>query len=703
MADPKKPYPGRLALIIISITLWSGAIAARLVQLQVLKHQEFVQLALKGQVSTRPVLAPRGIIYDCHMDELATSATVSTVVAEPRRVRDIRPAARKLAAILDMDPAELTAKLSDPTRQTFQVIRRRISPDAEARISGLATEGVYQVEESMRVYPNRELASQVLGFVNMNGDGGAGLELQYDKELKGTPGVVSFDVDARGRSFRDKIEKAPVQGHSLVVSLDKSIQYVAARELTAGVEKARAAAGTAIVMESDTGRILALANYPDFNCNSYNLYPADLWRNRAVSDIFEPGSTFKVVVATAALEARLTRPNEIIDCQMGSITIGRHVFHDHKPYGLLTFDQILEHSSNVGAAKLGLRLGEQRLYEALRTFGFGSKTGIDLPGEIVGLVRDWHQWSGLSIGAISFGQEVGVTSLQILTAINAIANGGYRVRPTIVDRVIDENGNLVRTTASQKSQIMRPETAAAIREAFEGVVLRGTGRLAALEGYRAAGKTGTAQKIVNGRYSNTRYMSSFIGFAPLPLPRLTILVQIDEPKGVIYGGDVCGPVFQKIAQQSLLLLRVPPDQSMPPLPKIDPALAANISEDYLPNATPVVPITALNTGNGEARAGENEILVRVGTQSVEVPDFHGMPKRKVVDRCTEIGIQLQATGSGVAIFQVPPPGTRVPAGDVCQVTFARGPAAGRYAAPGLDETTTLAQRASPHVGAPPHR
>lgn len=683
--NKKKPYSGRIALIIVLVTLWTCAIIARLFHLQVLQHQDFVQLALKGQIATRSVIAPRGIIYESHMDELASSATVSTVVAEPRRIRDVQNAVRRLSEILGMDSEELDNRLSDPTRQVFQVVKRRISPKAEAQIAALKMEGVYLIEESMRVFPNRELASHVLGFVNMNGDGGAGLELQYDKELKGTPGVISFDIDARGQSFKGKVEKPPVQGHSLVVSLDKSIQYAVTKELAAGVESTRAAAGTAIVMESDTGRILALANYPDFNCNSYNEASADLWRDRAVSDIFEPGSTFKVVVATAALEAGLARPNEQIDCQMGSITIGRHVFHDHKPYGILTFSQVLENSSNVGAAKLGLRLGEQKLFEALRTFGFGSRTGIDLPAEIIGLVRDWHHWSGLSIGAISFGQEVGVTSIQICTAINAIANGGFRIRPTIVDRVIDEKGELVRMTAPSKTRIMQPETAMAIRNAFEGVVLRGTGSKAALEGYRVAGKTGTAQKIINGHYSNTKYMASFVGFAPLPFPRVTILVQIDEPKGVIYGGDVAAPVFQRIAQQTLLLLKVPPDQSLP-VPKINPAaLAANTSEDYLPNATPIVPTLALNSGGDGKSTDEDEIMVRVGTESVAVPDFRGMPKRKVLDRCLEAGIQLQSTGSGVAIFQVPPAGTKIAAGDACQVTFARVHPAGRFGAQEQDE------------------
>ncbi|HYK90993.1 MAG TPA: penicillin-binding protein 2 [Acidobacteriota bacterium] len=531
MADSgKHSNAARLALLISMMVLWNVVILGRLGQLQFIRHGEYTRKAQQRQQRTRAILAPRGIIYDSHMDELATSVNVSTVVAEPCNIGNIPSAARSLASILNLNPKELLARMNDPGRENYLVVKRRIDPNAESRIAGLDIDGIYLIDESMRVYPNRELACQMLGFVNMNGDGGAGIELKYDKELKGTQGQISFDIDARRKSFRGKVEVAPEQGRSLVLSVDKSIQYITARALAAGVEKYEARAGVAIVMESDTGRILALANYPEFNCNTYNEYDADYWRDRAVSDLFEPGSTFKVVVATAALEAGLAKPGELIDCQMGSIVIGNHVFHDHKPYGLLTFSQILENSSNVGAAKLGLRLGEQHLYEALRTFGFGSKTQIDLPGEIIGLVRDWHEWSALSIGAISFGQEVGVTSIQILTAINAIANGGIRVRPSVVDKVVDGAGNVVRVRTLERTRIMSPETAADVREAFEGVVLRGTGRNAALEGYRAAGKTGTAQKIVDGHYSNTKYVSSFIGFAPLPNPRISVLALIDEPK-----------------------------------------------------------------------------------------------------------------------------------------------------------------------------
>jgi cell division protein FtsI (penicillin-binding protein 3) len=660
----------RVVLVILGITFWSFLILIRLVQLQLFEHRSFVQLATQRQQVTRSIHAPRGVIYDSHMAELATSVTVSTAVAEPRRIQDVPKAAHDLAVILDLNQRDLLKRMMDPARQSFMVVKRRIDPQAEEKIEALDIDGIYFVDESMRVYPNRELACHVLGFVNMNGDGGAGIELQYEKELEGREGLYSFDVDARRKFFRVNVDKPPSQGHSLVLSIDKSIQYIADREVKAAVEKARAKSGIAIVMESETGRVLALSSYPQFNCNTYNRYKADIWRNRAVSDIFEPGSTFKVVVAAAALEAGLTRPDEMIDCQMGAITIGGHVFHDHKGYGLLRFNEILEYSSNVGAAKLGLRLGPRRLYESLRNFGFGSKTEIDLPGEIIGLVRDWRDWSGLSIGAISFGQEVGVTSMQILVAINSIANGGYRVRPSVVDRIIDESGDLVFARTPDRTRLMNPRTAAVVSNAFEGVVLRGTGRRAALEGYRAAGKTGTAQKIVNGKYSDSKYVSSFIGFAPLPQPKITVLVQIDEPQGSHYGGDVSAPFFQKIAQETLMRLKVPPDQSLP-LPKTAPLSVDAGSEDYLPNATPVQPLQSM-ADMRHAEDSPEGISIQVGGRVFELPDFRGMSKRRVLDTCTDLGIRLKANGSGVAVYQRPQPGSKIQPGAVCSVTFAKG-------------------------------
>ncbi|MBP1594635.1 MAG: ftsI [Acidobacteria bacterium] len=671
--------PARVALLIGWISLWGVAILARLVQIQILQHEEYSRQALRSQQVTSELFAPRGIIYDARMDELAANVAVSTVAAEPMNIDDLEAAARGLASVLDLDFEELYARMSDPARRRFLIVKRRIDPKDESRVEALGISGVYLYEESMRVYPNCELASQTLGFVNMNGDGGAGIELLYDRELEGIQGQITFEVDARRRPFRGKVLVPSRQGNSLILSLDRSIQYIAERELAAGVESTRAAGGTAIVMESDSGRILALANYPGFNSNAYNEYPQELHRNRAVTDYFEPGSTFKVVVAAAALEQGLTRPDELIDCQMGALRIGRHVFHDHKPYGYLTFTQVLENSSNIGAAKLGLRLGDQRLHEALLHFGFGAKTGIDLPGEIPGLVRDLRNWSGLSAAAISFGQEVGVTSLQILCAINAIGNGGYRVRPFFVDRVVDEDGNLVRATVPERTRTMREETAAAVREAFEGVVLRGTARKAALEGYRAAGKTGTAQKIDGGRYSSTKFIASFIGFAPLPRPRISVLVQIDEPKGRIYGGDVSAPIFSRIAQEALMQLRIPPDQPLPVRPERIRSVTADDSGDFLPDATPVLPITSA-TETSEGLSQDGTVALLAAEESVSVPDFTTMSKRAVVERCQELGLRIQTQGEGAAIMQVPPSGTLVPVGSVCNVVFARS-RPGRAGAP----------------------
>ncbi len=665
----RRSNSGRIALVMAFITLWTGLICARLGQLQILRHQELADAARERLQITRTVQAPRGLIYDSQMDELATSVTVNTVVAEPKNIQDLRKAARSLAAILELEPRTLEKRLADPAKKSFVVVKRRIDPKAALQIQDLQLRGVYFLEESMRAYPNGQLASHVLGFVNLEGEPGAGLELQYDRTLRGAQGEMSFTVDARRRSFDGRVEKPPVQGHSLVLSLNKSIQYTVERELAAVMEAYRASSGTVIVMESDTGRILAMANHPTFDANSFNLAPAEYHKNRAVIDMFEPGSTFKVVVAAAALEEGLTHAHEVIDCQMGSIRIGGHSFRDHKPYGLLTYNQVLEFSSNVGAAKLGLRLGERRLYESLRRFGFGSKTGVDLPGEIVGLVRDWQKWSALSIGAISFGQEVGVTPMQMLVAANAVANGGYRVTPSVVDRIIDQEGDLVFSRSSEVTRIMRPETAATVRDAFEGVVIRGTGRRAALEGYRAAGKTGTAQKIVDGRYSKSKYLSSFIGFAPLPHPRITVLVQIDEPRGAIYGGEVAAPVFARIAQETLMKLKVAPDRIVAP-PRAKPELAV-AAEDFLPDATPLRPVPAEAWARFAARTEDNTITMPAG-DTVIVPDFHGLAKRDVVERASVLGIRVQTSGSGAAVSQVPPAGTPVGPGEICYVSFARG-------------------------------
>jgi len=671
----------RMVLMILGVFLWSLLIVARLVQKQIVEHGDYARKAEMQQQTQGEIAAPRGIIYDSRMDVLAANTTLSTVIAEPRRIKDIPETAEKLASALGVDRRTLQTRMEMPERKSYLVVQRRIDEKKEKSIAGLNLDGVYFIDESTRSYPNNGMACHVLGFVNMNGDGGAGIEQEYDKYLKGKPGLYTFARDGRKtpRIYETQMDVLPVQGNSLVLSIDKSIQYITDRELAAGAEKTKARAGTAIVMESTTGRILAMSNYPRFDSNRYNEYKSEYWYNRAVTDIFEPGSTFKVAVAAAALKEGLARPDELIDCQNGSITIGGHVFRDHNRYGLISFNKILAVSSNVGAAKLGLRLGQERLYEYIRAFGFGTPTGIDLPREEDGIVRHWNKWSGLSIGAISFGHEIGVTSMQILTAVNTIANGGFRVRPSVVDRIIDSEGNLVKKNTPEKVRILDEKTALEITEALKEVVLPGgTARRASLNGYVAAGKTGTAQKIVKdpvtgkNRYSNSKYVSSFIGFAPLPNPKITVLVQLDEPANGYYGGEVSAPIFQAIAQETLMRLKIPPDPApAQSRPKTKQQFAKNDAVDFLPVAANLEPVMepAANRMIKEEQPGVITVLVE--SESVVVPDFRGMSKRAVLDICLDLDVQLKADGSGVAVFQNPPPGARIVPGEVCSVVFAK--------------------------------
>jgi cell division protein FtsI (penicillin-binding protein 3) len=563
MHDCKKPFnPKRLLAVMACFVFWCFVISGRLLQFQVIQHAKISDYAERTYFDDEPILTPRGTIYDSQMTELAASVTFSTIVADRRYVHNINAAVKKLAPLLEVDPKVLMGKMTDPGHKNRLILKSGIDPIVAMHIKSLKMSGFSLEDEHRRIYPQGNLASHTLGFVNRAGNGVAGLEQRYNEELKGKPGKVIREVDALGCSYREKMAIPPIPAHSLVLSIDRYIQHFAQTELAEGVRHSGAAAGTAVVMESETGRILALANVPDFDCNRYGEYSRELWRNRAVQDQFEPGSTLKVVTACAALDEGLVGPDEIIDCQKGSIIVGGHRFHDHKPFGLLTFQEILEKSSNIGAIKLALRVGTDGLYRALRSFGFGSRTGIDLPAETAGLLREKENWSGLSIASISFGQEIAVNSIQILVAINAVANGGYRVRPSIVDRVINDRSETIRSRITECVRIMRPETAVAVRNAFEGVILRGTGQLASLKGYRAAGKTGTAQKAGTGGFAKNRYVASFVGFAPLPKPRVTILVQIDEPRGAIHGGEVAAPIFRKITQQTLLRLQVPQDWNL---------------------------------------------------------------------------------------------------------------------------------------------
>ena len=664
--------------------IWGVLIFNKLVQTQIINNEGYVQQAKKQQHSQGKIAAPRGTIYDSRMEILAANTTLRTVVAVPNLIEDIPEAAKKLASVLGIDRGTLQSRMETPERKYYLRVERRIDENMEKVVADLDIKGVYFEDESVRSYPNSTLACHVLGFVNMNDAGGTGIEEQYDSILKGTTGSFTFARDGRRtpRAYETQLDTAPVQGHSLVLSIDKKIQFIADSELAVGVKKTGARAGTAIVMESDTGRILAMSNYPRFDGNKFREYPSESRYNRALTDVFEPGSTFKVAVAASALKEGLTRPDEMIDCQNGAITIGGHVFRDHNKHGILSFNKMLAVSSNVGAAKLGLRLGRERLYESVRMFGFGSPTGIDLPLEESGILRHPDKWSNLSIGAISFGYEVGVTSIQILTAVNTIANGGFRVKPYVVDRIIDSNGNLVDITSPERVRIIEEKTAREVAAALKEAVLPGgTATRAALEGYVAAGKTGTAQKLVEDpaskswRYSNSRHAASFVGFAPLPNPKITIIVQLDEPRNGHYGGEVSAPIFQIIAQKTLGHLKVPSDPTLSsPQPKSKQSkqmVATNTMAEFLSDAAHFESVMYLAKNRPDAEDLPGVFTVPVAEKNVVTPDFSGLSKRTVLDICIDLDVRLKSAGSGIAVSQNPPPGTHATTGDVFTVVFAK--------------------------------
>ena len=438
-------------------------------------------------------------------------------------------------------------------------IARKLPPETAARIAALNLRGIYFQREDQRFYPKRELAAPVLGYVDIDEHGIGGVEYQLDGRIRSKPGRMMILADAHSRWF-DSSEKTPEAGSSVVLTIDENIQYIAEKELAAAIADTHAKAGTVIVQDPSNGEILAMASWPTFNPNAVGGSAPEARMNRAVGALYEPGSVFKIVTLSAAIDQGITTPDEVVDCQMGAIYIAGHRIRDHHPFGLLTVSEILAHSSDVGAIKIGLRLGAPKLYDYIRAYGFGSPSGIDLPGENRGLLRRLENWTPISIGAVSMGQEVGVTPVQMITAVSAIANGGLLYRPHVV-LALRKGSEQITATEPEPRRVVRVTTAATMRAMLEGVVLRGTGKLAQLDGYTTAGKTGTAQKIdpATGRYSATQLIASFVGFAPINNPAVTVLVQLDSPVGAHEGGSVAAPAFRHIAEQVLAYRNVPHD------------------------------------------------------------------------------------------------------------------------------------------------
>jgi cell division protein FtsI (penicillin-binding protein 3) len=568
-STPRNSANKRLYLLGAILLFWAGVICVRLVYLQIFRYGDFEIRAQHQQQRTTEVAAKRGVVYDRAGRELAMSIAVDSVFAVPAEIPDLAGTLSLITRITKTDPRELLAKCK--AARTFCWVARKADAETADRIRSMNLSGIHFQKESKRFYPKRDLAAQVLGYVGMDDEGLSGVERANDEELRGKPGRMLISVDARRKWF-GSVEKQPDPGENVVLTVDEKIQYIVERELEAAMQQTHAEAGTIVVENPKTGEILALANRPTFNPNLAREITPQKLKDHAVSDVYEPGSTFKLVTIAAALEEKITRPEEVFDCQMGSIVINGMRIRDSKPHGLLSVAGILAESSDVGAIKIALRLGEERFYKYIHAFGFGQQTGIELPGETRGLTKPLNRWSKVSIGAISMGQEIGVTPLQLAAMVSTIANDGVWVAPRIVAGTTEPRGTpqtVVFHPGAQR-RVISPLTAAQMKQMMQGVVLHGTGKKAILEGYSSAGKTGTAQKVdpATRTYSRTKYVASFAGFAPINDPAITVAVILDSAVGLHQGGQVSAPVFQRVAQQVLEYLHIPHDVELPPSPLI---------------------------------------------------------------------------------------------------------------------------------------
>ncbi len=662
--------------------LWMGAIFGRLAYLQLARHSDYMARAMRQQRRTLDITPKRGSIYDRNMHPLAMSIPVQSAFAVPTEVKDSVMAARLLSGVLGMPQDLIREKLESGA--TFVWIQRKLPPEKVQAMTALNLKGIYFQEENQRFYPKRDMASHVLGFVDVDDKGLGGIEHEYDSLIRSKGEKIVVMSDARQRWF-DGGEAQADRGVNIVLTIDEKIQYIAERELAAAIEKTHAPAGTVIVQDPNSGAILALANWPKFNPNAAVNAEPESRNNRAITSIYEPGSTFKLVTLAAAFDQNLIRPDEVFDCGNGSVIVAGHLIHDHKRYGMLTVADILANSSDVGAIKIALRMGSAKFYDYIRTFGFGTPTGVDLPGESRGLVQRLSHWGSFSIASVSMGQEVGVTPLQMVTAVSAIANGGLLYKPHVVQemRRADQILPLPGPSAPEDPhRIIQPKTAATLRNLMEGVVLHGTGKNARLDGWTAAGKTGTAQKIdpQTKRYSPTNVIASFNGFAPINNPAVTILVSVDSPAGYPHGGgDVAAPVFKRIAEQVLPYLDVPRDVPLSPRLIQTAYHPAEDTQDLsLDDFTPVDFSTPAPGEGAAPKAGKEkpapgklpEVMIAAEEDGgIAVPDFTGKTMREVTESCLRLGLDPVLVGSSLASKQTPAPGTSVRRGSKIIVEF----------------------------------
>jgi cell division protein FtsI/penicillin-binding protein 2 len=668
-------------------------VEGRLAYLQIYKHSDFRQMAYRQQYTPKETNASRGMIKDRSGALLAMNIDLFNVSAHPTQIADKAYASLVLAKALGESYASILSRLSE--NKPFVWLARQVPYEHSEAIAALKLEGVDATREQRRFYPDHEMASQVLGFAGLDNQGLDGLERYYNSLLAGKKGLVMTERDARGRVVLadNQSVKAYVDGVNIETTIDETLQHIAQVELQKAYDKYRCKAASIVVMNPQTGEILALANYPTFDPNHFQAFSKESWKNRVVNDEFEPGSTFKLITAVGAMEEGVVSEEDKFFCENGAFhtDYGRTV-SDHEKFGWLTFRQVFGYSSNIGMVKVGTKLGKENLYRYCKRFGFGDLTGIDLPGEASGKVRPLEKWSGLSLTSIPYGYEVSTTPLQILDAYAAIANGGVMMKPYVVKRMENSDGTLVKEFGPKKvRRVCSAKTAHRMTELMKWVVEKGTGTAVALPAYPIAGKTGTAYKFMQGHYSKYNYVSSFVGFVPADNPKFVIYVSLDDPRGIYWGGYTAGPVFKEVAKRALAYALVPavnPDSTI---------LEAN-DKKSIPSFTGLTKAQCkwlaqrdglkLNfTGKGERvvdqsqKAGfplpsENnkplKIVLALGEPEIPqangpMPDLRGKTKRQALALLAPLGVRVNFKGEGIVKYQFPPAGRSVGANAPCDL------------------------------------
>jgi cell division protein FtsI (penicillin-binding protein 3) len=553
----------RLIVLACIISAGFAAVTVKLAYIMLINHNWYVERARMQHVKTHEMPVKRGLILDRKGRELAINIDVESIYCNPAEIHEHNTDAvvAALSKITGKQGDIIKTKISSNSK--FCWIERKVSPESADIIRQSKMSGIGLISEVKRIYPKGNLASHIIGFVDIDNKGLEGIEQRLDKYLTAEgEKVVSFR-DARGNML-SKGGLKEIKGNNIFLTIDEGLQYILEKNLQEAVKHWRASYASAIMMDPYTGEILAMANSPSFNPNNPSRVAAEQRKNRAITDCYEPGSTFKIIVGAAALEEGLVKPNAVYDCSAGYIEVGGRRIKDAHKHGVLTFQEVIQKSSNVGTIKIGLALGKERLYDYIKRFGFGEKTGIDIIGEVAGLVRPPESWSGMSIGSISIGQEIAATPLQILRAYSVIANGGMLVKPYLLSEIQAPDGSMIYKTTPETKRVISEKTATTFNMILTTVTeVGGTAKEASVDGNLVAGKTGTAQKFDahTKRYSKENYVSSFVGFVPADKPRLALIVVVHDPRGHIYGGVVAAPVFRKIANDALSYLVVPRDDS----------------------------------------------------------------------------------------------------------------------------------------------